>query len=68
MLETQVDNYDTVEEANDFMNSTQFAENPIGTDVNAEDLIAKLRNGESEAVLKKRIEVGVRELPDLDVM
>ena len=68
MLETQVDNFDTIEAANDFMNSSAFAENPIGTDINAEDVIQRLKNGESEASLKKRVEVGARELPDLDAM
>ncbi|KAK3700218.1 hypothetical protein LTR37_016097 [Vermiconidia calcicola] len=39
MLETQVDNFDTIEDANAFMNSSHFAENPIGTDIDVEDLI-----------------------------
>jgi catechol-2,3-dioxygenase len=68
MLETQVDNFDTVEAANVFMSSPQFAENPIGTDVDPEDLIRKLRNGESEESLKKRVEIGAREVPDLEAM
>lgn len=41
MLETQVDNFDTVEEANKFMQSSQFAENPIRTDVDAEALLPR---------------------------
>lgn len=68
MLETQVDNFDTIEDANAFMNSPHFAHNPIGTDVDPEDIINRLRNGESESLLKKRVEVGARELPDLDAM
>jgi catechol-2,3-dioxygenase len=62
MLETQVDNFDTIEDANAFMNSPHFAHNPIGTDVDPEDIINRLRNGESESLLKKRVEVGAREL------
>jgi catechol-2,3-dioxygenase len=68
MLETQVDNFDTIEDANAFMNSPHFAHNPIGTDVDPEDIINRLKNGESESLLKKRVEVGARELPDLDAM
>lgn len=68
MLETQVDNFDTNEAANDFMNSSMFAENPIGTDIDLEDMIRRVREGESEVSLKKRIEVGARMLPDLDAM
>ncbi|KAK5676976.1 hypothetical protein LTS10_010740 [Elasticomyces elasticus] len=68
MIETQVDNFDTVDAANAFMSSPAFAENPIGTDVDAEDLIERLRNGEDEASLKKRVETGPREVPDLDAM
>lgn len=68
MIETQVDNFDTVDEANAFMSSPAFAENPIGTDVDIEGLIERLKNGESEASLKKRVEIGAREVPDLDAM
>jgi hypothetical protein len=31
-------------------------------------LIRKLRNGESEESLKKRVEIGAREVPDLEAM
>ncbi|KAH6695135.1 Glyoxalase/Bleomycin resistance protein/Dihydroxybiphenyl dioxygenase [Plectosphaerella plurivora] len=65
MLETQVDNFDTVDEATAFMMSPAFAENPIGTDFDAEAIIAKLEAGEDEKVLKKRVEIGAREMPDL---
>ena len=64
MLETQVDNFDTVEATNAFMRSKEFGENPIGTDFDAEDFIARLNQGESEEVLKKRVEIGPRALPD----
>ena len=68
MLETLVDDFDTVEGANAFMSSPQFAENPIGTDIDIEKMINRLSNGEDEAVLKKRVEIGPRELPNLDKM
>ncbi|KIW55576.1 hypothetical protein PV05_04308 [Exophiala xenobiotica] len=64
MLETQVDNFDTVEAANAFMTSKEFGENPVGTDFDAEGFIARLKQGESEEVLKKRVEIGPRALPD----
>ena len=59
-IETQVDNFDSVEGANDFMTSKFFDENPIGVDVDAMDLLVRLRNGEKDSVLKKRIEIGKR--------
>lgn len=68
MLETQVDNFDSVEETSAFMSGPEFAENSIGTGFDPEELIRSLEGGESEAVLKKRIEVGARSLPDFDAM
>jgi len=66
MLETQVDNFDTPEGANAFMMSEDFRQNPIGTDFDPEDLIARIRNGEPDADLKRRIEIGPRGPPNLD--
>jgi catechol-2,3-dioxygenase len=66
MLETQVDNFDTVDAANEFMNSEYFAENPIGTDVDPEGLIRRIKGGENEVDLKRRVEIGPRELPSLE--
>jgi catechol-2,3-dioxygenase len=68
MLETQVDNFDTVDDANTFMNSKAFAENPIGTDFDAEEMIQAIKSGKDEASLKTRVENGPRELPDLSGM
>ncbi len=62
-IETQIDNYDTVEEANTFMAGKFFAENPIGTDFNPEDLVKRLQAGEDHASIKKRVETGPRGLP-----
>ncbi|OQE16629.1 hypothetical protein PENSTE_c023G09879 [Penicillium steckii] len=66
MLETQVDNFETNEEVGEFMMTEEFAMNPIGTDFDPEDLIARLGGGEDERVLKKRVEIGPRGLPDVE--
>ncbi|KAH6697414.1 Glyoxalase/Bleomycin resistance protein/Dihydroxybiphenyl dioxygenase [Plectosphaerella plurivora] len=59
-LETQVDNFDTVEAANAMMSSPEFAENPFGVDFDPEDVIRRLQEGESEASIKKRANIGPR--------
>jgi catechol-2,3-dioxygenase len=64
-LETQVDNFDRMEDAVEFMNSQYFAENPIGTDFDPEDLLARMKAGESHLAIKKRIEIGPRSLPNI---
>ncbi|PIG88980.1 hypothetical protein AARAC_008396 [Aspergillus arachidicola] len=66
ILETQVDNFDTAEEATDFMSSEDFARNPIGTDFDPEQMIARLRAGDDDKTLKIRKEIGPREPPMLD--
>lgn len=68
MLETQVDNFDSIEAANAFMSSPAFAENPIGTDIDIEEMIQRVKNGEDDASLKKRFEIGPRDMPDIDSM
>jgi len=64
-LEFQVDNYDTIEEATEFFFSEDFRENPIGVEFDPEELIRRLRQGESEKSLKKRPRVGERGLADI---
>lgn len=59
-IETQVDNFDTVDEANDFMMSGLFRENPIGTDIDPDDLLLRLEAGANENALKMRVEIGPR--------
>jgi hypothetical protein len=50
MIETQVDNLNMKEEANDFMASKKFAENPIGTNFDPEDLrLGKIRQASNRA-------------------
>lgn len=63
-IETQVDNFDTVEAANAFMASDLFRQNPIGTDFEPETLVQRLDSGEDERKIKTRIEIGVRGLPE----
>jgi catechol-2,3-dioxygenase len=68
MLETQVDNFDTIESATAFMMSKEFAENPIGTDFDPEELIQAIKSGEADDILKKRREIGPRGLSDVPSM
>jgi catechol-2,3-dioxygenase len=62
-LETQVDNFDTNEAATQFMESAAFAENAIGTDFDPEELIERIKAGEEDKSLKKRVEIGARGIP-----
>ena len=62
-IETQVDNYESPEEANQFMTSKLFAENPIGTDFDPDEFVERLRAGEDENKIKTRVEIGPRGLP-----
>ncbi len=62
-IETQVDNFDTLEETSDFMGGPLFAQNPIGTDFDPEDIIKRLDAGEDHASIKKRKEIGTRFAP-----
>lgn len=64
-IETQVDNFNTAEEASKFMASRAFQENPIGTDFDPEELIKRLESGESAASIKMRIESGPRGIENL---
>lgn len=63
MIETQVDNFDDADAATEFMKSASFAENPIGVDFDPEDFIKRLSDGESEAELQRRKEIGPRGIP-----
>ena len=63
LIETQVDNFETSEEANDFMSGPLFVENPVGTDFNPEELYQTMQSGVAEGELKKRVEIGPRSMP-----
>jgi len=64
MLETQVDNFDSAEDATQYMSSPAFSENPIGADFDPEELIQRIEAGEDDASLKKRADIGPRGIPD----
>ncbi|KAH8588302.1 putative ring-cleavage extradiol dioxygenase [Bisporella sp. PMI_857] len=53
-IETQVDNFDTPEEATEFMMSKYFNANPIGVPFDPEDLIKRLRSGVDHKRIKAR--------------
>ena len=61
-VELQIDNFATMDEANDWIRSPAFDENPIGVDFDPDDLLARFRAGEPEAELKKRPNIGPRGL------
>jgi catechol-2,3-dioxygenase len=63
-IETQVDNFDTIEEIDKFMTGKEFGENPIGTEFDPEVLIQRLEDGEDDRSIKRRVETGARmEIP-----
>lgn len=62
-VELQVDNFDTVEEANEFMMGEEFSRNPIGVDFDPEDLVRRLQIGEDHRAIKKRPQSGPRGVP-----
>jgi hypothetical protein len=67
-IETQVDCFDTIDEANRFMTSADFHENPIGVDFDPEDYIQKLKSGVPVADLVKRPNIGPRSLADVPLI
>jgi catechol-2,3-dioxygenase len=52
--EFQVDNFATAEETARYFTTGDFAENPIGVEFDAEDLLRRLRSGAPEYELKRR--------------
>lgn len=64
-IETQVDNFETVEEANSMMGSAEFMENPFGVDFDPENLMRRVQSGEDEKLLKKRPNIGPRGLDSI---
>lgn len=64
-IELQVDNFDTVEEAGAFFFTDAFALNPLGVDIDPDDLRRRLQAGEDERTLKARPEGGPRGLQDI---
>jgi catechol 2,3-dioxygenase-like lactoylglutathione lyase family enzyme len=64
-LEFQVENFATVAESAQFFFTPAFAENPIGVEFDPGELLARLRAGESEEVLKTRPDIGVQTLANV---
>lgn len=64
-IEFQVENFDTPEAAGSFFQSAEFAENPIGVEFDADEMLGRLRAGEPESALKKRPLSGGRGLADI---
>ena len=60
MSEHQVDNFDSIEETTAFMQSSYFSENPIGTDFDPEEFVARVKSNESPVSIKRRNEIGER--------
>jgi catechol-2,3-dioxygenase len=55
-IEYQVDNFDTAEEATQFMMGNAYKVNPIGIPFDPEEFVKRVRSGEDHAVIKKRID------------
>jgi catechol-2,3-dioxygenase len=58
-VELQVDNYPTVEELQGFFSTPEFASNPVGIDIDPDDLRTRLAGGESASSLLRRPDVTV---------
>lgn len=59
-FEIQVDNFDTAREALDFMQTDEYAQNPIGVDIDIDEFLQRVKSGEDEATIKKRPLIGQR--------
>ena len=59
-IEFQVDNFATSEEAKAFCALPEFAENSVGVEFDPQDHLRRLDAGESEAMLKRRPNIGPR--------
>jgi hypothetical protein len=61
-IEFQVDNFATAEEAKAFCALPEFRENSVGVEFDPEELLRRLTAGESEAALKRRPNIGPRDI------
>lgn len=62
-VELQIDNFASADEAAAWFQSDEFATNPIGVDLDPDDLLDKFLRGVPEATLTKRPDIGPRGLP-----
>ena len=60
VVETQVDVFGSIEEANDYINSQDFKTNPIGVDFDPDEMLKKHNEGDSWEDLSTRITDGPR--------
>lgn len=56
-IELQVDNFATNDDVNEFL-AAEFPTNPIGVEIDPEELVAMFRSGVPEADLRKRPDIG----------
>jgi catechol-2,3-dioxygenase len=64
-VECQVDNFESADDALEFMKGPEFEQNPIGVDFDPEAFVSKVESGFDEKVLKKRPASGLRaDMPD----
>jgi catechol-2,3-dioxygenase len=61
-IEVEVDNFNTSEEAVAYMKSPSFLENPMGSDFDPEEFVRRVRSGEDHSSIKKRLDVGPRNI------
>ncbi|KIX92998.1 uncharacterized protein Z520_11271 [Fonsecaea multimorphosa CBS 102226] len=59
-FEMQVDNFASAQDVYEFMETSEFKENPIGVDFVPEEFVKRVRSGEDEASIKKRPVIGPR--------
>lgn len=62
-VELQVDNFDSVDELSQWMTTGEFKENPVGVNFDPDQLLARLRTGETEKDLKRRPRATEAEIP-----
>ncbi|MEM1112756.1 MAG: VOC family protein [Pseudomonadota bacterium] len=60
LVETQVDVFDSIAATNEYIQSDDFIENPIGVDFDPSDWIARLAAGEAESEVSTRERQGPR--------
>lgn len=59
-LEFQVENFATVQEGADFFLSDAFKQNPVGVEFDPQDLLERMRSGETNETLLRRPDIGTR--------
>jgi catechol-2,3-dioxygenase len=64
-IESQIDNYDDPLDADQYMRSSSYKENPIGVNFDPEVLIGMLEEGADAEKLKKRIDIGPKDFQDI---